>query len=695
MNLLQRALEILGLGTAKTKRKKVPLSRRHRAYRQVRARQLLFEQVEDRRVLAIVGAAAQNPTVTEGSPAVIYFNVSPPSSSPITVNYQTVAGTAAQNVDYQGVTGTATIAPGQSFATVSVSTLTDSLTESAETFSVTITGATGATVGTASATITINDGSGGSGGGTVSVAALSSHYSEGGTAGFRITRSVSGAGSVTVNYQTVAGTAIQNTDYQGTSGSVTIPANQSYVDVSVTTLNDFSNEQGETFSLQITSATGATVSTSQNSAAVTIDDVPFVLPTVTVTGGTIVEGGTFTPTIVVDNGTAGSSFTYSINWGDGSQATYGTSNTPSHVYVDDNPTATPSDNYTITVTAIWPGNGPTVSGTGTVTVNNAPPEIEIQVIDPVNPNLPGGEIGNGDIAFLRIYITDQGIQDMHTVLIEWGDDTDETVSVTPSALLAGYIELDHLYPPNPSGETTYPFHIAATVTDDDGGTDSANTTLVAVAGVVAVKPEVWLEAVDSEASEVKFDPGSFKIHRSGATTSALVVRLQASGSAIPGYDYESAFGSWHVIQVTIPKGADSTTFTLTPRYDSLDEPTEDATFTIISYWYYDTPYTIRPSGGDTTIAIADGYGICTVERVGEEGIVEDINAGVFFGFNYSYLQFEVTLWGSSVGSTWTVPVTFSGSATKGTDYSTDVGANIQINASQHSISLTHTGPRSN
>lgn len=331
----------------------------------------------------------------------VYFNVSPPSMMPITVSYQTVAGTATANSDYQSVTGSTTIYPGQMFASVGVNTLPDNIVESPETFSVTITSVTGATVGTASATITINDyvsGSGGSGGpgapaGVVSIAALTDHYPEGTPANFRITLSPPQPTSVSVMYQTIAGTAIENTDYTAKSGTVTIPANQSSVDVNVTTLHDFSEEQGETFSLKITSATGASVSTTQNSALATIDDVPFVLPTITVTGGTIDEGGVFTPTISVDTGTAGNVYTYSINWGDGSQATYGTSDTPSHVYVDNNPTSTPSDDYTITVMAIWPSNGPTATGSATVTVNNIGENVAWSITAPAITE-PTDSIGN-------------------------------------------------------------------------------------------------------------------------------------------------------------------------------------------------------------------------------------------------------------------------------------------------------------
>ncbi len=178
MNLLRRVLEMLGLGTESKSSKKVSRSLRQKAYRQAQARKLFFEQNEERVVMASVSAAAMVGTVNEGAAAVVYFNLSQTVMSPVTVNYHTVAGTASENSDYQGVTGTATIGPGQNFATVSVNTSTDAETEPAETFSVTITSVSGATLGTASAPITINNVAG-NGAGVVSVAAGSSHVSEG------------------------------------------------------------------------------------------------------------------------------------------------------------------------------------------------------------------------------------------------------------------------------------------------------------------------------------------------------------------------------------------------------------------------------------------------------------------------------------------------------------------------------------
>ncbi len=118
----------------------------------------MFEQLEDKSLLSTVGVIAPSSNVPEGSQAFFYVTVNPPSSSLVTANYQTNPGTALQDTDYQGVTGTVTIYPGQPYGVVVVPTFHDFATEPGETFSLAITGATGATVGSpSSATITIDD----------------------------------------------------------------------------------------------------------------------------------------------------------------------------------------------------------------------------------------------------------------------------------------------------------------------------------------------------------------------------------------------------------------------------------------------------------------------------------------------------------------------------------------------------------
>ncbi len=81
----------------------------------------------------------------------------------------------------------------------------------------------------------------------VSVAAIEPFVKENtGTGVFRISRSLfsSKTSSLTVNY-TASGTATAGSTYTALTGSATIPANQSYVDVSVAPISNLATYTGE------------------------------------------------------------------------------------------------------------------------------------------------------------------------------------------------------------------------------------------------------------------------------------------------------------------------------------------------------------------------------------------------------------------------------------------------------------------
>ncbi|MEJ5992764.1 tandem-95 repeat protein, partial [Ramlibacter sp. PS3R-8] len=81
------------------------------------------------------------------------------SGQSVTVNYATGNGTATAGSDYTSASGTLTFAPGVTTQTVTVSILNDLATEASETFNLTLSSPTNATVadGTGVATITDND----------------------------------------------------------------------------------------------------------------------------------------------------------------------------------------------------------------------------------------------------------------------------------------------------------------------------------------------------------------------------------------------------------------------------------------------------------------------------------------------------------------------------------------------------------
>lgn len=136
-----------------------------------RSRALRVESLEDRTLLtATVGVYTPGPNyhVLEGSPAAFYIAMSEPVQAMVTVGYHTVGGSATQDVDYQGRSGTVTIPFGDTGQNgVPVSTIADSIVDDGETFSLVIDSVSGGVgISSSSATAIIDDGPPTGGGGT-------------------------------------------------------------------------------------------------------------------------------------------------------------------------------------------------------------------------------------------------------------------------------------------------------------------------------------------------------------------------------------------------------------------------------------------------------------------------------------------------------------------------------------------------
>ncbi|MHA0287848.1 Calx-beta domain-containing protein [Mycobacterium sp. C3-094] len=114
-------------------------------------------------------------TLTEGNGDHSHFlfvvTLDKPSTQTVTVRYATSNGTAVAGADYTGTTGIIEFAPGVTSQTVHVDVVGDTAAESAETFTVTLSNATGATIadGTAIGTITDDDATTGTPSGNTSV----------------------------------------------------------------------------------------------------------------------------------------------------------------------------------------------------------------------------------------------------------------------------------------------------------------------------------------------------------------------------------------------------------------------------------------------------------------------------------------------------------------------------------------------
>jgi len=95
---------------------------------------------------------------TEGSSVVLTVERIPGQAGPASVQYTTVGGTATSGLDFAATSGTLNWASGDtSSKTITVPLLQDSLVEASENFTVVLSNASGATLGTAVATVTILD----------------------------------------------------------------------------------------------------------------------------------------------------------------------------------------------------------------------------------------------------------------------------------------------------------------------------------------------------------------------------------------------------------------------------------------------------------------------------------------------------------------------------------------------------------
>jgi hypothetical protein len=216
---------------------------------------------------------ASNGTVTEGGNSVFTITKTGMASASLSVNYATASGTAAQPGDYTATSGSLTFTTAQTSQTVSIPTIDDASAEPAETFTMSLSAATGgATIGIGTATATINDNDTNPCTG-VSYAVNNPSVTEGGNLVFTVTKMGSTGNSCSVGYATANGTATAGTDYAATLGTLTFAPTQTSLTLSVPTTNDTEVENAETVLLNLSNATGgATIADSQGVGTINDND---------------------------------------------------------------------------------------------------------------------------------------------------------------------------------------------------------------------------------------------------------------------------------------------------------------------------------------------------------------------------------------------------------------------------------------
>ena len=193
------------------------------------------------------------------------------SAQTVTVNYATSNGTATAGSDYTATSNTLTFTSGQTSKQINVPILGDYAIEGDETFTMMLSAAANATIGTDMATGTIqNDDVAGT------LALSSSTYSvneNAGTVTVMVNRTGGLASGVGINYATSNGTATAGSDFTSTSAMLTFGGGETSKTFTVPITNDSVPEGNETFNVTLSSTTGGGSVGTPSSAVITIVDV--------------------------------------------------------------------------------------------------------------------------------------------------------------------------------------------------------------------------------------------------------------------------------------------------------------------------------------------------------------------------------------------------------------------------------------
>ena len=230
-------------------------------------------------------------TVEEGEKAEFEVRLSEASQQAVTVTYTTMDGTAEAGTDYTAASGTLTFAAGSTEETIEVQATEDDLKESDEGFTVELSGPSGAVLGESIGAGTIVDDEA-----APEVSIGDARVDEGGTAEFEVTLSGASDRAVTVEYGTVAGTAVAGLDYTAATGTLTFLAGERRATIEVATIEDELAESDEAFTVELRAPNGATLRDDTGTGTIIDDDTGTgrgdALPELSIADATAEEGET-------------------------------------------------------------------------------------------------------------------------------------------------------------------------------------------------------------------------------------------------------------------------------------------------------------------------------------------------------------------------------------------------------------------
>ena len=221
-------------------------------------------------VLAVVSEVR----VGEGDGSAAFaVTLSNPGSLEVRATYATMNGTAMARQDYEAATGTLRIAPGETKGTITVPILEDNVKEEDETFTLALSGAQNASLGSATGTGTIVDNDAVP---TLSIGDIAMQESAA-SAAFTVTLSEQSTMAVRVEYATEDETATSGADYIETTGTLRITPGETAGTITVPILADDLDEEDETFVVKLSGAEHAEITDGTGRGTITDHDEPVTI----------------------------------------------------------------------------------------------------------------------------------------------------------------------------------------------------------------------------------------------------------------------------------------------------------------------------------------------------------------------------------------------------------------------------------
>ncbi len=628
-----------------------------------------------------------SPSVNEGdsSARMLEWTVSLSAASgrEVTVAYASgTGGTATSGTDHTAlVAGTLTFTPGDTEKTFGVSVNGDTDEEPNETVVATLSGATNATISTATGTGTIVNDDG------VLISIDSPSVTEGDsgseTLTFTATLSTASAGQVTVDYADAGtGTATSGTDYTAIAGgTLTFAAGTTSQTFDVSVTGDAVDEGDETIVVTLSDASGATISAATGTGTITDNDGA---PTLSIDSPSVTEGDdgsttlTYTATLSpasgqrvtvnyadTETGTALAGVDYTTVGGGSLTFEAGTTSQTFDVSVIGDVLSEADE--TILVSLSGPANAVVSStagtGTGTITDDDPLPALSID-----SPSVNEGNSGSNTLTYTVTMSPASGRQ----VTVSYADaGTGTATSGTDyTAITGGTLTFA-------AGTTSQTFDVSVTGDTDNESYETVVVTLSAASGATIAtgtgtgtiaNDDGHLLSIDSPSVE-EGDSGSknltYTVTLSPASSHQVTVAYAdaLTGTATSGTDYAALDGG----TLTFAANETSKTITVSVTGDGSDEESETILVTLSN-----------PVGA--TISTATGTGTITDNDVAPSLSIG--SASVAEGNSGSAtLAWTVTL---SPASGKQVTVNYAdagtGTATSGTDYTAITGGTLTFAA---------------